>query len=66
MDALEEFLGPPLLPSKIEVNYDIVIQIVGEVCDAGVIHSTEPNALKEVVEVDDWVGNILGGIGLPA
>lgn len=65
-DALEEFIGGPLLPSKIEANYDVVSQIVGEVCDAGIVHNTEPNALREVVELDDWVGNILGGIGLPS
>lgn len=65
-DALEEFLGPPLLSSKIEANYDVVVQVVGEICDAGVVHNTEPNALREVVEVDDWMGNLLGGIGLPS
>lgn len=65
-DALEDFLGAPLLPSKIEANYDTVLQIASEICDAGIIHNTEPNAVREVVEIDDWVGNILGGIGLPS
>ena len=65
-DALEEFLGPPLLASKIEASYDVVVQVAGEICDAGIVHNTEPNALREVVEVDDWVGNLLGGIGLPS
>ena len=65
-DALEDFLGAPLLTGKIEANYDVVAQVVVEVCDAGLVCNTEPNALKETVEVPNWVGNILGGIGLPA
>ena len=64
-DALEDFLGPPLLVSKLEASYDVVAQIVGEMCDAGVVCNTEPNALREVVEVPSWMGNLLGGFGLP-
>ena len=55
-DALEEFLGSPLLSSRIEANYDVVAQIVGEICDAGAINTTEPNALREVVETETWTG----------
>lgn len=65
-DALEDFLGAPLLASKIEANYDVVVQIVVEMCDAGIVCNTEPNALREVVEVPNWMGNLLGGFGLPA
>lgn len=65
-DALDDFLGSPLLPSTIEENYDVVAQIVGEVCEAGMVCNTESNALRDTVEVPNWVGSLLGGIGLPS
>lgn len=34
-------------------------------CDAGKISTTEPNALREVVEVEGWVDKMLGSINLP-
>lgn len=64
-DALEDFLGSPLLASKIEAQYDVVAQIVGEMCDAGLVCNTEPNALKEVIDTTTWMDNWLGGLGLP-
>ena len=65
-DTLEDFLGFPLVASKIESNYDVVVQVVEDMCDAGIVCSTEPNALRETVEVPTWMSNLLGGIGLPA
>ena len=62
---LEEFLGAPLMPSKIENNYDVTAQLLGEMCDAGAVSTTEPNALHDLVEVPGWVGKLLGGVGLP-
>jgi len=64
-DALEEFLGSPLLASKIEASYDVVAQIIGEMCDAGLVCNTEPNALKEVIDAPTRMDNWLGGLGLP-
>ncbi|KAJ9625112.1 hypothetical protein H2203_005067 [Taxawa tesnikishii (nom. ined.)] len=64
-DALEEFLGAPLLASKIESSYDVVAQVLGEMCDAGLVGGTEANALRDVVETPTWVGKLLGGVGLP-
>lgn len=34
-------------------------------CDAGTIATTEPNALREVVEVEGWVDKLFGSINLP-
>ncbi|KAJ5606361.1 AP complex mu/sigma subunit [Penicillium lagena] len=51
VDVLEDFVGAPLLSSRIEANYDVVAQLLTEMCDAGVVCNTEPNALQEVVEV---------------
>ncbi|PHH84140.1 hypothetical protein CDD83_2410 [Cordyceps sp. RAO-2017] len=65
VDALEDFLGAPLLAVKIENNYDVVAQLLTEMCDAGIICTTEPNALREVVEIEGWMGKLLGSINLP-
>ncbi|KAF4461091.1 APM1-AP-1 complex subunit mu1 subunit [Fusarium albosuccineum] len=65
IDAFEDFLGAPLLAVKIENSYDIVAQLLTEMCDAGTISTTEPNALREVVEQEGWVGKLLGSINLP-
>lgn len=64
-DALEEFLGAPLLASKIESSYDVVAQVLSEMCDAGLVAGTEANALRDVVETPTWMGKLLGGVGLP-
>lgn len=65
-DALEDFLGSPLLAPKIESSYDVVAQLLGEMCDGGIVAITEPNALRDVVEAPSWMKNLLGGVGLPA
>lgn len=65
VDILEDFLGAPLLASKIEGAYDIVAQLLGEVCDTGNVCNTEPNALRDVVDVPRWVDKLLGGVSLP-
>ncbi|KAI0006657.1 Adaptor complexes medium subunit family-domain-containing protein [Xylariaceae sp. FL0662B] len=65
VDALEEFLGAPVLAHKIEANYDVVAQLLTEMCDAGTINTTEPNALRDVVEVEGILGKLLGSISLP-
>ena len=65
IDVIEEFTGEPLLASKIEGAYDVVAQLLGEMCDAGNVCNTEPNALRDDVEVSGFLGKILGGVGLP-
>ncbi|KAJ5779616.1 hypothetical protein N7457_007336 [Penicillium paradoxum] len=65
IDVLEDFVGAPLLSTKIQSNYDVVAQLLNEMCDGGTICNTEPNALQEVVEVPGWMGKLLGGIGVP-
>ncbi|KAK4540397.1 hypothetical protein LTR36_009254 [Oleoguttula mirabilis] len=65
-DALEEFLGSPLLASKITANYDVVAQVVAEIADGGVPCQGEANALRDVVETGPGVlNNLLGKVGLP-
>jgi len=65
IDVLEEFVGTPLLAQKIENNYDVVAQLLNEMCDAGAVSTTEPNALRDLVEVEGWIGKLLGGINIP-
>jgi hypothetical protein len=64
-DVLEDFLGSPLLASKIEGNYDVVAQLLSEMVDGGVIACTEPNALRDVVDAPGFIKSLLGGVGLP-
>ncbi|CAN8106036.1 unnamed protein product [Discula destructiva] len=65
VDALEEFLSAPLISHKIEASYDVVAQLLTEMCDGGTVATTEPNALRDVVEVEGWMGKLLGSIALP-
>ncbi|TKX27264.1 putative AP-3 complex subunit mu [Elsinoe australis] len=60
-DSLREFLGSPLLASRLESSYDLAVQILTELCDAGLISNTEPNALRDVVEAPSAVTRLLGG-----
>jgi len=66
VDALEDFLGAPLIAHKIEASYDVVAQLLTEMCDAGAINTTEPNALRDLVEVEGFMGKLFGGLNLPA
>ncbi|KAF4537212.1 Ap-3 adaptor complex subunit mu [Lasiodiplodia theobromae] len=65
-DAIEDFLGSPLLATKIEAHYDVVAQLLGEMCDAGIVANTEGNALRDVVEAPSVMKNLLGNMGLPS
>ena len=65
IDVFEDFLGAPLLSGKIESNYDVVAQLLGEMCDGGIICNTEGNALRENVEVSGVLGKLFTQVGLP-
>ncbi|KAK0614991.1 Adaptor complexes medium subunit family-domain-containing protein [Bombardia bombarda] len=65
VDALEDFLGAPLLAHKLETSYDVVAQLLTEMCDGGAIATTEPNALRDLVEVEGFMGKLLGNLNLP-
>lgn len=65
-DVLQDFLGSPLLASKIETHYDVVAQLLSELVDGGIIASTEPNALRDVVDAPNFMKSLLGGVGLPS
>ncbi|KAL8879166.1 MAG: hypothetical protein Q9198_003173 [Flavoplaca austrocitrina] len=65
VDILEEFVGAPLLANKIASSYDVVAQLLGEMCDAGSVCNTEPNALRDNVDIPGWMDKFLVGVGLP-
>ncbi|RPB13356.1 clathrin adaptor, mu subunit [Morchella conica CCBAS932] len=67
VDVLEDFLGSPLLEGKIEANYDVVAQLLNEMCDDGIPFTTEPNALRDVVLPPSVLGKLLSNVtGLPS
>ena len=65
IDVFEDFLGSPLLVDKIENNYEIVAQLLVEMCDGGVVCNTEANSLRESVEVSSLIGKLFTQVGLP-
>lgn len=65
VDAFEEFLGAPLTAQRIDSAYDVAAQLLTEMCDAGIVATTEPNALRDLVEVEGLLGKLLGGLTLP-
>ncbi|KAL8833060.1 MAG: hypothetical protein Q9170_004522 [Blastenia crenularia] len=65
IDVFEEFVGAPLLASRLESSYDVVAQLLGEMCDAGSVCNTEPNALRDDVDIPGWMDKLLGGVALP-
>lgn len=64
VDVFEDFLGSPLLANKIEDNYEVVAQLLIEMCDGGIVCNTEPNALRESVEVSSVLGKLFTQVGL--
>ncbi|KPI42854.1 AP-3 complex subunit mu [Cyphellophora attinorum] len=66
VDIFEEFLGSPLISQKIEDNYEVVAQLLVEMCDGGIICNTEGNALREQVEVASNLGKLFAQVGLPS
>lgn len=65
IDILEEFIGTPLIATKIEGAYEVVAQLLGEVCDAGIVCNTEPNTLRDDVDTPGLLGKLFIGVGLP-
>ncbi|KAI5286706.1 hypothetical protein KEM54_006574 [Ascosphaera aggregata] len=68
IDVLEEFVcnGGPLISTKIQAQYEVVAQLLNEMCDGGIVCDTEPNSLRELVEVPGWLDKLLGNVGLPS
>lgn len=66
IDVFEDYLGSPVLATKIEANYDIVAQLLNEMADEGFPFTTEPNALRDVVLPPSLIGKLFGNVtGLP-
>lgn len=65
VDIFEDFLGSPLIRAKIEESYELVAQILSEICDGGNICNTEPNALREQIEITSGLGKLFTQVGIP-
>jgi AP-3 complex subunit mu len=65
VDVLEDFLGSPLITIKIEENYEVVAQLLNEMCDGGVVCNTEGNALREQIETSSGLGKLFTQVGIP-
>jgi len=65
IDIFEDFLGAPLLAEKVTSNYDVVAQLLNEMCDGGMICNTEPNALRENIAISGLIGKLFSQVGLP-
>ncbi|KAF3191875.1 hypothetical protein TWF225_001081 [Orbilia oligospora] len=64
-EVLEDYFTPPLIPSKIEGNYDVVAELLGEMCDDGLPFNTEPNGLRDVVLPPSIMKKLLANVTLP-
>ena len=65
VDVFEDFLGSPLISTKIEDNYEVIAQLLNEMCDGGVVCNTEGNALREQVEISSTIGKLFTQVGIP-
>lgn len=65
VDVFEDFLGSPLISTRIEENYEVIAQLLNEMCDGGVVCNTEGNALREQVEISTGLGKLFNQVGIP-
>ncbi len=65
VDIFEDFLGSPLITTRIEENYEVIAQLLNEMCDGGVVCNTEGNALREQVEMSSGLGKLFNQVGIP-
>ena len=65
VDVFEDFLGSPLISTRIEENFEVIAQLLNEMCDGGVVCNTEGNALREQVEISTGLGKLFNQVGIP-
>jgi hypothetical protein len=61
VDALEKYFTAPLIPMKIETNYDTVTLILNEMMDDSYPYLTEPDFLKDLVPSSGILSKLLSG-----
>lgn len=59
VDVLEKYLTAPLIPTKIEMNYDTVSLILSEMLDGGAPYQTEPDMVREYVQPAGTIAKFL-------
>lgn len=59
IDTLESFLTAPIIPTKIELNFDVVSLILSEMLDGGTPFITEPDMVHEYVQASGTLAKFL-------
>lgn len=59
IDALESFLTTPIIPTKIELAFDVVVQILSEMLDGGAPLITETDMIHEYVQPTGTIAKFL-------
>lgn len=59
IDALESFLTAPIIPTKIELNFDIVLLVLSEMLDGGAPFITETDMVHEYVQPTGAIAKFL-------
>lgn len=59
IDALESFLTAPIIPTKIELAFDVVVQILSEMLDGGAPFITETDMVHEYVQPASTIAKFL-------
>lgn len=59
VDVLEAYLTAPLIPTKIEMNYDTVSLILSEMLDGSAPYQTEPDMVREYVQPAGTIAKFL-------
>lgn len=61
IEIFEDYLGSPLLPIKLESNYDTVVLILNEMIDGGYPYMTSGDIIKDLVPYGGLLRKLLTG-----
>lgn len=61
IEIFEDYLGSPLLPIKLESNYDTVVLILNEMIDGGYPYMTSGDVIKDLVPYGGLLRKLLTG-----
>lgn len=59
IETLESYLNPPLIPTKLESNFDLIAMILGEMIDGGFPIYTEPDSVHDFVQPSGAISKLI-------
>ncbi|VVT44993.1 uncharacterized protein SAPINGB_P000602 [Magnusiomyces paraingens] len=59
IETFESYLSAPLLPTKIESNFDIIAMVLAEMIDGGLPVTTEPDAIHDLVQPSGAISKLI-------